>query len=261
VVESKLPLTEVYNNLGVVASRRHTSAVPYFQQAVQLDPNDADYRFNLGVALYKAGDIVGAARQLREALARRPNDSEARDFLNTITGVTPASASGTSLPAGQKSNAFKTPLERIKTNYNETSYRQLAMEVRNAMERTLANSDPKTHANFHVEHGMDLLNRGLLADAELEFREAILLDPTDPRSHAGLAQVAEANGFGDVARQEAQTSLRLGENADAYIVLGRLDLKDNNTNGAEQNADRALALDPANAAAAALKREVEAKKK
>ncbi|MGA8539633.1 MAG: tetratricopeptide repeat protein, partial [Terriglobales bacterium] len=53
-VAARLPLAEVYNNLGVVADRRpHNSkkAADYFQRAIQNDPRDPDYHFNLGVAL------------------------------------------------------------------------------------------------------------------------------------------------------------------------------------------------------------------
>lgn len=265
IVEARLPLTEVYNNLGVVAARRHKNAVEYFQKAVQQDPTDADYRFNLGLALYRLGDTAGAMRQLKEALARHPGDTEAKDLLSTISGVASTSlsqtnaAAPTSAPAA-KMSAQKLPSERIKRNYDETSYRQLALEVQNAMEQTLAKADPKTHADFHVEHGTELLGKGLLADAEAEFREGILRDPTNVRAHAGLAQIAELNGNLDAARREAQTSLRLGPNAAAYVVLGRLDLKDNHLDTAEENADRALALDAADNAAAALKRDIGAKR-
>ena len=68
---TRLPLTEVYNNLGVVDARRgrRTAAVEYFSKAVAADPNDSDYRFNLALALFKNGDTAGAARQLREEIA------------------------------------------------------------------------------------------------------------------------------------------------------------------------------------------------
>ena len=257
-LEARLPLTEVYNNLGVIASRRHKNAVEYFQKAVQQDPNDPDYRFNLGVALYKSGDTGGAAHQLRETLSRRPNDTEAKDLLATISAPASAGISQTS-SAGQVPGA-RVPMERIKRNYDESSYRQLALEIRNAMEETLSKSDPKTHAHFHVEHGAELLGKGLVQDAESEFREAILLDPTSARAHAGLAHVAELNGDGPAARREAQTSLQLEPNAEAYLVLARLDLKENHMEAAEENADRALALDPANNLAAALKRDIGTKR-
>ena len=88
-VANRMPLPEVYNNLGVVNARRgRTSSTGFFQKSVQQDPNDADYRFNLGVALYVAGDSAGAAQQLKISLGLMPSDSEARALLDSISGAT-----------------------------------------------------------------------------------------------------------------------------------------------------------------------------
>ncbi len=249
-VESRLPLTEVENNLGVVAARRgRRSAVEYFQKAVQADPNDPDYRFNLALELYRSGDASGAARQLREAAARAPNDTEIHELLNTI---------GAGGPNGT-STAARLPVERVKRNYDESSYRQLALEIENAMEQNLAKSDPKTHAQFHVDRGHEMLEKGLFPDAERQFHEAVVLDPASAHAHAGLARVAENKGDRDTARREAETSLQLSPTADAYIVLGRLDLRENRLDAAEKSADKALALEPGNSAAMTLKRDVVSK--
>ena len=159
-VATRLPLTEVYNNLGVVAGRRgQKTAVDYFQRAVQADPGDPDYHFNLAVALFRAGDGTGAARQLRQALELRP-DAEAKGFLDVVS----ASSTGSATPA-------KLPLERIKPNYEEASFRQLALEIENLNETRLAKSDARTHANFHVQHGRQMLAENLVTVAEKDFRE------------------------------------------------------------------------------------------
>jgi len=41
--------------------------VEYFSKAVNADPNDSDYCFNLAVALFKNGDSAAAGRQLKES--------------------------------------------------------------------------------------------------------------------------------------------------------------------------------------------------
>ena len=86
----KMPLTEVYNNLGAAALRRgRRSALQLLQQTVEVDPHDPDYRFNFALALYRYGDPATAVKNLRESLARYPTDSEARQFLEEITGRRP----------------------------------------------------------------------------------------------------------------------------------------------------------------------------
>jgi Flp pilus assembly protein TadD/TolB-like protein len=238
---ARLPLTEVLNNLGVVAARRgEKTARGYFEKTVLTDPNEPDYRFNLAVTLFREGDTQGAARELRELLAIHP-DAEAKTFLEAV-------ASGTQ-PA-------RIPLERIKRNYDESTFRQIALEIENTNEARLAKSDPASHAAFHVRHGQELLQSGLPGEAEKEFREAVVLDPANAGAHAGLAAVLENDQDIAGARNEARMSLKLQPTADAYLVMARLDLAENKSASAAQNLDHALALDPANAAAAALKRDI-----
>jgi tetratricopeptide (TPR) repeat protein len=252
-VAERLPLPEVYNNLGVASSRQgKRDAVAYFQRATQDDPNDADYRFNLAVELYRAGDVTGAVRQLREALNQRPGDAEAKAFFDKLGG----DGATTQVVTG---SVGKPPLERIKRNYDENTFRQMEMQLQAAAEVRLAKTDPRTHARFHVSHGDELLSQGFVTEAEREYREAISLDPTNAQAHAGLARVLENNGDMAGARAEAEAALRLRQFADPLLVMARLDLRDNNAEAAAQSVDRALQLEPSNGSAQALKRVVAAK--
>jgi len=255
-VASRLPLTEVYNNLGVAAGRRgKRSEIEYFQKAVKADPSDPDYHFNLAIALDKAGDFAGAARQLRESLTLRPADAEAKALLDNIAGASRVSEAGVTR-AAETSARGKLPMERIKRNYDESSFQQLALEIQNAAELRLAKADPRTHAEFHVNRGREYLAQGFKTEAEREFREAVQLDPTSAAAHLGLARVLEDINE-PAARAEAQTALRLEPiSTEAMLVLARLDLKGNQPQSAEQAVERVLLLEPNNAAALALKRTI-----
>ncbi len=261
---ARLPLTEVDNNLGVVDARRgrRSAATERFTKAVTADPSDPDYRFNLAVALYKNGDNAGAAQQLREELQRRPNDGEAKSLLENINrGIyaPSAPASGAQILGVPPGSQVRVPLERIKRNYDEASYRQLEVEIHNLTEERLAKSDRKSHAAYHADRGKDLLARGAVVDAEAEFREAISLDYNNAAAHAGMAHAMELTGDTFTARSEAQTSVRLQPNVDAYLVLVRLDLKQNQLDAASDAVKNALKLEPGNSAAQALQRELTAK--
>jgi len=271
-VASRLPLTEVYNNLGVVAGRRgQKSATGYFERAVEADPGDPDYRFNLAIALARNGDSAGASRQLRELLALRPSDGEAQSLLDALnrpplihpttpnTGAVGTSATGTATTTPTvKPAEVKLPLERIKRNYDEASFRQLAFELENQSERKLADKPSREHAMFHVERGRELLNQGFVGEAEKHFREAVLLDPTNPAAHLGMARILAADKSSE-ARAEARSALILQPSAEAWLVLAQLDLRDNSVGAAGEDVDRALELEPANAAALALKRDIAAR--
>jgi tetratricopeptide (TPR) repeat protein len=239
-VAAQLPLAEVSNNLGVVRARLgQKDATEYFRKAVADDPSDPDYHFNLGLSLLRSGDKTSASRELRLTLESRPTDSEARSLLDSMSSA-----------------ALSRTLERIKANYEENSFRLMTLTVENWAEQQFARSDPAAHARFHITLGNDLLAHGFLADAEKNFREASSLDSTNTEAFTGLAEVYDARGDASQARAQAEASLRIKESAGAYLVLARLDLRENRVEIAAQNADRAAQLEPGNLAAQEMKRAI-----
>jgi len=155
--------------------------------------------------------------------------------------------------------ATKSFVPRIKRNYDETSYRQIALELQNVLEQSASKSDPKRHAALLVEQGRQLLGTGMTADAEHDFREAVLQDPTNAEAHLGLANIAEAKNDDANAKAEANSSLQLLQSSGAYLVLARSEAKANNLSVAIQRVDQALWLEPNNAEALALKHDLKAR--
>ena len=252
-VAERLPLAEVYNNLGVVAQRRgQKRATDYFQRAIQDDPSDPDYHFNLAVTLAQAGDRTGATRELRATLDHRPGDSDAKLLLDSFA----ATSSGGIVPSGATS---KIPQERIKHNYEEDAFRQMTTQIESWAEQRFVKSDPRTHARYHIELGRELLAHGFTTEAEAEFRHAAAVDPASAAPLTALAEDYDARGDYTEARAEAEAAQRVRESAEAYLVLARLDLRENKTDSAAQNINRALQLEPANSAGQDLKRTLAAK--
>jgi len=260
VTISKLPLTEVYNNLGAAALRRgKRSALPLLQRTVEVDPHDPDYCFNLALALYRYGDPAMAVKNLRESLAKYPTDSEARQFLDEISGAPGATGNrGADSSGTTGASISKLPLPRIKRNYDESSFRMLALEIQNST-KPVHEPGGNTRTLYHIQHGTELLDRGLIADAENEFQEALKIEPASAAAHAGLARAAEAKGDMVTARQEAATSIGLHPTAAAFLVLARADMRQRLFGSAAQNVDQALTLEPGNADALTLKQEIAAR--
>ena len=251
-VAARLPLAEVYNNLGVVAARRgQKKAADDFEQAIANDPSDADYHFNLGVTCVRNGDKTRAARELRIALDRRPSDNDARTLLDSLSAVAGNSGPNAATP--------KLPLERLNRNYQENAFRQMTTQMQGWAEQRFARSDAHTHARYHVELGKELLAHGFTTEAESEFHHAASVDPQSTAPLTALADVYDARGDNAQARAQAEASLRLHESAGAYLILARLDLRENRMETATQNVKRALQLEPANLAAQDLKRTLAAK--
>ncbi len=85
IVAERSPTAAVWNNLGVVTSRRDNPAAETdFARALQLDPNDAGIHFNLGLHYVRRGEWELALRSLDRCLDANPRDTEAH-FLRSYT--------------------------------------------------------------------------------------------------------------------------------------------------------------------------------
>ena len=82
-LSQKTPTAEIYNNIGVslVAKNELEDAVWYLSKAVELDPENPDFRFNLAISHFQKGVNEDAARHFREAIELRPADYQALYWL------------------------------------------------------------------------------------------------------------------------------------------------------------------------------------
>jgi tetratricopeptide (TPR) repeat protein len=109
------------------------------------------------------------------------------------------------------------------------------------------------------------LAHGFTTEAEAEFRHAAAVDPSSTAPLTALAtalaqdQASDTRGDAREARAQAEASLRIRESAEAYLILARLDLRENRIEAAAQNISRALQLEPGNQAGQDLKRSLAAK--
>jgi tetratricopeptide (TPR) repeat protein len=120
-VGSSVPLNEVYNNLGAAQARRNklAGAIGNFRKALEGDSSDPDYYFNLGYAYWLAGKYTEAVATFRDTLERDAGDAEAKALLSrALMGDGPR-------PGETRLEAR----ERMKTNYEESAYRQLQAEL------------------------------------------------------------------------------------------------------------------------------------
>jgi len=248
-VASRLPLPEVVNDEGVALSRQGKDAAPLFQQVVAADPNDADYHFNLAVALLGRSDIAGATREVQAALALHSDDPEATELLTRLEST---HGSTTNLKAILGAEGFD-PTTRIRRTWSESSFRQVAFQLDQMRALQMASLPPAERATQYTQLGVQYLAQGLIPEAEQEFDSALSADPNNAAAHAGIAQVRERSGSADDARAEAQTSLKLAPNVDAYLVLARLDLQSSQLPASAADVAAALKLEPANAAALGMK--------
>lgn len=117
MIAAAVPLSEVYNDLAASESRRNLpQAADDFRKAIEGDPNDPMYQFNLGYVLFKKGDFEAAGEHFRVAVDHDPTDAQAAALLARCD-------KHQGLKAGIDARFMN--LERLKTNYEERAYWQL----------------------------------------------------------------------------------------------------------------------------------------
>lgn len=116
LVARTVPLSEVYNNLAAAQSRANVpEALENFRKALEGDPGDLTYQFNVGYALWKKNDFPSAEEHLRAVLAHDANDEQASLLLTRCQRR-----------SGPRPGDPRTEgLERLKSNYEESAYWQL----------------------------------------------------------------------------------------------------------------------------------------
>lgn len=177
-----------------------------YETMVREEPESADARYNLGNALRAAGDLNGAIREFRRALALRPNDPETHHNLALAL-----------IDSGNVSGAIAHLQEavRLVPNYaiahrnlgdayvRAGAFEQAAGEYRKAI--ALQPDMAAAHNNL----GKVFTNLGLLDSAEVAFRRAITYQPNSALFHCNLGQVLLAQGQLKEAEAAYQEALRL----------------------------------------------------
>jgi len=249
-----LPLAEVLNNQGVAQSRKGQDGSALFRKAVAADPNRGDYHFNLAVSLKRHGNTAEAMTELAQCLRLRPNDAEALDLQevwNPDAGKKPA-------PYGAPV-ARSEPLERIVRSFDAAAFRQAAQMMNQMEAARLAELTPHEQALRLAEQGAQALQNGLLLEADRLYQAAAADDNQVAVVHTGLAEVREQAGDAESARKEARLSLELLPSAQAYLVMGRLDLAAGHLDRARSEAAEALKIDPKSQAGIELRQNIETK--
>lgn len=117
-IASILPMPEVLNNEGIAVNRRGQNGTAFFQRVVQLNPQNADYWFNLAVSERRQKNYIAALNAVAKCLAIRPEDEEARNLRTNLlilknpsaaANVTPVSTDSDTSDSATASNSDPVP--------------------------------------------------------------------------------------------------------------------------------------------------------
>jgi tetratricopeptide (TPR) repeat protein len=240
-----------FNALGIVQIRRGTRspapATYYFNQAAQADPDEADYRFNLGYAYWLDGDAAAAVHWLRETVRVDPGDADAHLLLGSALRAMGADAEGAReqelarrlSERHERANGTIPPaLERLVTRLAPGRPRVDTLLMQSAQR------DQAELSAFHREAGRRAFEREDDRGAIRELRRALYLQPYDAEAHLLLGRAYLRGGQLADAIDALRISLWSEESADAYLALGEAYLVRRELDEAGEALARARELDP-----------------
>ena len=254
---SAAELPEILNNLALAQARRAdtSAAASSLLRDLDLDPDEDDYPFNLGLMYLRGNDTTTAAKYFREASDREPENPEDRALLiyalekagNRSEAMEERNSALESfgpnaLPAVKPETFAR--LQRITTEL-DTATLQLEMASHDSGNNggTAASTSAASPSSL-VRKGRQELVAGRLDTAEQAFRAALTSAPHDASAHRGMAEVYRRKNKRPEAIQELQTALELRDSAVDRTTLARIYLEQRKPDLAKAELARALKIAP-----------------
>jgi len=256
-LHGETPSPVLANTMGVVQLRRGSTpqtGLPsyFFTRAVDEEPDNPDYMFNLGYAYARSRDIDAALYWLREQVRFAPADGEAHLVMSHLlmaagkrveaqrefelakqlgTGLDPEPATlPETLPGG---------LERLVGRLDLHSYVRVNAAIANPAQR-----EQQELAAFHVARGRRLFEQDDDRAAVGELRRAIYLRPYEDEPHLLLGRIYQRGGRLREAIDEFRLAVWCRDSAMARVHLGEALLESGDRDSARREAQRAIVLAP-----------------
>jgi tetratricopeptide (TPR) repeat protein len=253
-----LPLNEVHSNLGIALSLNGSreGATEALQKAIDADLSEGDHYFNLGFHLWKMGDFAGALKNLNEVVRNDNSDSEAHYLLSKCykslgRAEESRAAWETARTLNPRVENWETrgqmpQLFRIQPNFDERSFRQLQLQIRQVQESKIKSKSSQDQTTEDVAKASQLLAAGNVDAAQRLLAQAIQRTPNSADARLVMGKVLEAKGDLERAVSELRTSLWLRDSVSSRLLLSRLYLELNRRSEAHAQATTALKMEPGN---------------
>jgi tetratricopeptide (TPR) repeat protein len=261
------PILEALNNAGatLVAKGDKEKGLPLLLRAAANGPNDADYRFNYGYALWLNQNYEDAVSHLRAAVKLNPRDGEAQFLLaKSLT------AAGRQEEAAIADNDAKRHLEayakwtvapekmpsliRLKREFNRAAFYKL--------ERKQALGAGVSARQITLRQSLDRARQLVSAkddvEAFTELQRALAVDSTNAEAYYLRAVILQRNNQMEGALGALQSAVSWNPRMiEAHIALARIYFTRGDRAQSLAHCKQALEIDPQNRDAVALRQQIE----
>jgi tetratricopeptide (TPR) repeat protein len=239
---------EALAHLGLLEARQeqYKEAVPLYRKALALNPAMPGLRMNLGLALFKAGELNEAIQIFDPLLRRQPPSSPDAQRLTSLLGlayygIQEYAAAVPYLKQATASDPQNLPFRLfLAHSCLATKQYQCVLDVYHEILTLNAES---AEADMLAGEAMDEMQDH--AAATEQFRAAVKANPLEPNVHFGLGYLLWTQGHYEEAAQEFQAELgNVPNHVQAVAYLADSDMKMNNPEAALPLIEKAIRIDP-----------------
>lgn len=239
---------ETYAHLGFLEAQqqRYAKAVPLYRKALALDPAMPALRMNLGLALFKNGELKEAIHIFDTLLKSQPPSSPEAQRLTTLIGMAhyglnEYSAAIPYLKEATASDPQNLPFRLVLAHSCLWSKQfQCVLDVYH--EILMLNSE-SAEADMLAGEALDEMQDH--AGATQQFRAAVKANPQEPNVHFGLGYLLWCQSQYEEAAQEFQAELaNVPDNAQALAYLADANMKINRPETALPLIQKAIRINP-----------------
>jgi tetratricopeptide (TPR) repeat protein len=239
---------EAYAHLGFLEARQehYTKAVPLYRKALALNPAMPGLRMNLGLALFKAGDLKQAIQIFNPMLKRQSPSSPEALRLTVLIGMGHYGLGeyGAAVPYLKQSTASdpqNLPF-RLVLAHSCLASKQFQCVLDVYHEILLLNAE-SAEADMLAGEALDEMKDH--AAATQQFRAAVKANPQEPDVHFGLGYLLWGQGQYEEAAQQFQAELaNVPNHAQALAYLADANLKMNHSEAALPLIEKAIRINP-----------------
>jgi len=242
----EFPLSpEPYAHLGLLEARQehYKEAAPLYRKALEIGPEVPGLRMNLGLALFKGGDLKQAIEEFSQLLKSQPGNQQLLTLIGMAHyGLAEYAEAVPYLKPAASNDTHNLPLRLALAHSCLWSKQfQCVMDVYHE----ILTLDPESaEADMLAGEALDELKDN--AGAIKMFREAVRVNPKEPNAHFGLGYLLWTLKQYKEAASEFQAELANDpDHVQAMLYLADTEIQTNQMEEAGPLLEKAVALNPA----------------
>ena len=240
--------SEAYAHLGLLEARQehYKQAVPLYRRALALDPHVPGLRLNLGLALFKGGELKESISEFKILLKNAPPNSPETQRLTLLVAMAEYGVGDYAAAAPYlKEVAANDPnnLQLLLALAHSCLWSKQYQCVLDTYHKMLMLNAESAEADMLAGEALDELKD--VPGAIQQFRNAIKANPREPDVHFGLGYLLWTQRQYPEAAAELQAELADNPNhAQALTYLGDADMQLNHADLALPMLEKAVQIDP-----------------